>query len=287
MSAAPSTLKTVLAAGLVAALVSAAGIGLFVVAGQPTAEPAKQQAQIPQTETQRGARADRMTEAQKTSLEKTIRDYLVKNPEILIEMSSELERRQAAAQQEIRNRSIAENADRIFRSENALVAGNPNGDVTVVEFFDYNCGFCKRAFSDLLKLLENDDKVRVVFKEFPIFGERSEGAARVAVAARSQGRYFDVHSALLKARGQASEASALKIAEELGLDMTKLREDMKSPEVTGLIQDTRALAERLGVQGTPFYLVGDRVVPGAPENLYDIFVENVAAVRKNGCAVAC
>ncbi len=276
-----------LTAGLVAAVVSAIAIGLFALATDRTPQASKQQAQIAQDETQSGTKADRLTEAQKTSLEKTIRDYLVNNPEILIEMSGELERRQAEAQQKARDQSIAENADKIFRSKNALVGGNPDGDVTVVEFFDYNCGFCKRAFTALLKLLEKDNKVRVVFKEFPIFGERSEGAARVAVAAHMQDRYFDLHAALLKAPGQASEASALKLAEKLGLDMKRLRRDMNASEVTDLLKDTRALAERLGIQGTPFYLVGDRVVPGAPDNLYDIFVQTVATVRKEGCAVAC
>ncbi len=277
-------LKTVLAAGVVAAAVSAAGFGLFVASQSRMAET-KVEAKLPLATPP--ATGTAFTDTQKTSIEKVVRDYLVRNPEILVEMSGELERKQAQAQQETRQAAITQNAEAIYRSENAIVAGNPDGDVTVVEFFDYNCGFCKRAFPDLVKLIDTDSKVRVVLKEFPIFGERSAAAARVAIAAKNQGKYFELHSEMLKTRGQVTQESALRSAEKLGLDMEKLKRDMNSPEVRAVITETRELAQKLGIQGTPFYLVGDRTVPGAPDNLYDIFQQNVAEVRKNGCAVAC
>lgn len=278
----PTTLKTVLSSALVAAAITAGGIGLFLASQQRAPEPAEQE-QAEQQQEQDTA----LTDAQKKAVEETVRDYLVRNPEILIEMSSELERQQASAEQESRNTAIAENADEIYRGENSFVAGNPEGDVTVVEFFDYNCGYCKRAFSKLTKLIENDDRVRVVLKEFPIFGERSVAVSRVAIAADEQGRYFDLHSALLKQNGQITQETALREAEALGLDMDKLKRDMESPEVKKVIDETRALAKELGIRGTPFYLVGDRVVPGAPDDLYDIFVETVAEVRENGCSAGC
>ncbi|MDH3580297.1 MAG: DsbA family protein [Hyphomicrobiales bacterium] len=284
MSTDTVNLKTVALAALVAAVVSAAGLGLFI-ANQSRAPETKVEAKLPAAAKQAGETA--FNDTQKASIEQMVRDYLVRNPEILIEMSGELERRQAKTQKETQEKAISQNADDIFRAANALVAGNPKGDVTVVEFFDYNCGFCKRAFPNLLKLIDSDPNVRVVLKEFPIFGEGSASAARVAIAAKNQGKYMELHTEMLKTRGQVTQASALRAAEKLGLDIEKLKKDMESAEVRAEISETRALAEKLGIQGTPFYLVGDRTIPGAPNNLYELFQKHVAEIRKDGCAVAC
>ncbi|MGI9383679.1 MAG: DsbA family protein [Methyloligellaceae bacterium] len=227
------------------------------------------------------------SDAQKNAIEQIVRDYLRKNPEILVEMSTELEKRQSVAEAAARGKAIAENASLLYRSPGSFVAGNPKGDVTIVEFFDYNCQFCKRALGDLLKVLDTDKKVRVVFKELPIFGEASENAAKVALAAVKQGKYFELHSALLKARGQATKAKALRVARDLGLDVDKLKADMNAPDVVAQINETKALAEKIGLQGTPLYLVGDQVIPGAPQNLYNLLMEKVAEIRKNGCQTAC
>ncbi len=220
-------------------------------------------------------------------LEQTIRDYLVKNPDVLIAMQTELERKQIAEQKSLREKAINENAAELFHSDASLIAGNPDGDVTVVEFFDYNCGYCRRAFKDLAKLIETDKNVRVVLKEFPIFGKPSEEVAKISIATAKQGKYFEFHRALLAAPGRATKEQALKVAEKIGLDVKRLEKDMNSPDVAKQIQDTAALADRMGLQGTPFYLVGDRSIPGAPDNLYDMFVESVADVRKNGCTATC
>ncbi|MCG8561150.1 MAG: DsbA family protein [Hyphomicrobiales bacterium] len=253
--------------GLTVALPAAivAGIGLWPAAAQDTT----------------------FSDAQKKAVEQIVRDYLRKNPEILIEMSAELEKRQSVAEAAARSKAIAENASLLFRSPGSYVAGNPKGDVTIVEFFDYNCQFCKRALDDLLKVLDTDKNVRVVFKELPIFGEASEDAAKVALASIKQGKYFELHNALLRKRGQATKASALRVAGDLGLDVDKLKADMNAPDVLAEIDETKALAERIGLQGTPLYLVGDQIIPGAPHNLYDLLVEKVTEVRKNGCQVAC
>lgn len=249
------------------------------------------QAQTPQTtapQIQKGSPASKaFTEPEKRSIEQIVREYLIQNPEILIEMSSELERRQAEAQQLSFKAVIARNAEAIFRGQIGIVAGNPKGDVTVVEFFDYNCPYCKRALSTISKLIETDGKIRLVLMELPIFGERSIGAARVAIAAKEQGKYFEFHSELLKLRGQATEVTALRVAKRLGLDIKRLKQDMARPEVETVLNETNKLADILGIQTTPFFLVGDREIQGAPDNLYDLLIQKVAAIRKEGCSVPC
>jgi len=274
---------------LVGAGVSAAAFALFLALSPsvPTSPTEQQLATKPATVEQPASADAALSETQRAEVEKTVREYLLKNPQILVQMSQALEQHQAEERQNRISTAISDNADQIFRDNYGLEAGDPEGDVTIVEFSDYNCPYCKRAFNDLTKLLDSDKKVRVVLKEFPIFGERSEGAARVAIAAKNQGKYFEVHTALLKNRGQNNEQSALKMAEKLGLDMDKLRQDMNSEETKKIIRETRELGNKLGIQGTPFYLVGDRSIPGAPDDLYQVFQRNVADVRKNGCKAGC
>jgi protein-disulfide isomerase len=216
-----------------------------------------------------------------------VRDYLTKNPEILVEMTNELDKRQKEQQAEQQQKVISDNADAIFRSPLAYTAGNPNGDVTVVEFFDYNCGFCRRALPEVVKLVGSDDKVRVVFKELPIFGDESEAAARVALAAGKQGKYFELHQKLFTEPGKADKEKALRIAGELGLDVAQLEKDMADPEIQKSLDEAKELAQKLGLQGTPLYLIGDHVIPGAPDDLYDQLTKNVAEIRENGCKATC
>jgi protein-disulfide isomerase len=182
---------------------------------------------------------------------------------------------------------IGDNADAIFRSPKSYSAGNPDGDVTVVEFFDYNCGYCKRALPELVKLIEGDDKVRVVFKELPIFGEESEWAAKAALAAGKQGKYFEMHQKLYAAPGKADKDKALRVAAEIGLDVPQLEKDMEDPAVIQALDETKEIAAKLGVQGTPLYLIGDRMIPGAPDDLHDQLVAKVAEIREKGCKVTC
>lgn len=216
-----------------------------------------------------------------------VRNYLTENPEILVEMTTELEERQQVKQAALQKKAISDNAEAIFRSPLAYAAGNPDGDVTVVEFFDYNCGYCRRALPDLVKLIDNDDKVRVVFKELPIFGEESEGAAKAALAAGKQGKYFEMHQKLFSAPGKVDKDKALRVASELGLDVPQLEKDMEDPSIQQGLDETRELAEKLGLQGTPLYLIGDLMLPGAPDDLYDQLVERVTTIREDGCAATC
>ncbi len=221
---------------------------------------------------------------QKKQIEDIIKSYLITNPEIFLDVQTALEEKMEKEQAEKLKVAIAGNAAEIYRAPEGTVAGNPDGDITVVEFFDYNCGYCKRGLSDVVKLVESDPKVRVVFKELPILSKGSEEAAHVALAAKRQGKYWEMHKAMLGAKGHMDEAAALRIAEKLGLDMDKLKADMVSPEVKAEVEKSEALAKKMGVNGTPHFLVGDRAIPGAPEDLYKQLSDNVQELRKKGCS---
>lgn len=221
---------------------------------------------------------------QKSAIEKIIKDYLVANPEVLQEAMQVYEAKMEKLAAEKTKAALAENAKDIYRRANAPIGGNKDGDITVTEFFDYNCGYCKKSFPDLAKLIADDSKVRVVLKEFPILSKGSEEASRVALAARMQGKYWEVHSGLLESKGQANEASALKIAEKAGLDMDKLKVDMNGPEVKAELATVKELAIKMGINGTPHFLVGDRSIPGAPQDLLPQLTSHIGELRKTGCS---
>lgn len=220
---------------------------------------------------------------QKAAIEKIVKDYLVANPEVLLEVQGILEAKMEKQQAEKAKAALAENSKDVFRRAESPVAGNADGDITVTEFFDYNCGFCKRSFPEVAKLISSDGKVRVMLKEFPILSKGSEEAARVALAARLQGKYWEVHKALLENRGQNNEETALHFAEKLGLDMAKLKADMTSPAVTDELKNSKELATKLGINGTPHFLVGDKTIAGAPDSLLEQLSANIAELRKVGC----
>jgi protein-disulfide isomerase len=231
--------------------------------------------------------SDLFSAEQKKAIGEIVREYLIANPEVFAEVQAAFEAKQEAQRAETIKKALAENASQIFRSPTAPIAGNAKGDITVVEFFDYNCGYCKRALGDIARLLDTDKKVKFVFKELPIFGKDSEGAARVAIAAKRQNKYWEVHRGLLESPGKADEIRALDVAMRAGLNMEQLRKDMASSEVKKEITDVRALAERMGIQGTPHFFVGEKFIPGAPEDLYDVLVKYVAEIRKAGGCKVC
>lgn len=222
---------------------------------------------------------------QRKELESLFRDFLLNNPEVLLEAQNALEAKMDKIQTERMAVALKEHAGELFRPASSPIVGNAKGDVPVIEFFDYNCGFCKKALSEVTQLVDKDKKVRIIMKEFPILAKGSEEASRVALAAKLQGKYWEFHRAMLEHQGQANEASALRVAEKLGLDMPRLKKDMASADVKKEIDDTRALAAKMGIQGTPHFIVGDRIIPGAPENLLELLNKNVAEVRKEGCKV--
>jgi len=180
---------------------------------------------------------------------------------------NELDKRQTVAQAEKHKAAIKQYSDALFSSPRQVVLGNPNGNVTFVEFFDYNCGYCKRAMDDMLTLLKDDPKLKVVLKEFPVLGPGSVEAAQVAVAVHMQDKtgkkYLEFHQKLLGGRGEANKARALAVAKDIGLDMARLDKDLASPEVKAALQESFKLAEALGLNGTPSYVIGDNVVVGA------------------------
>ncbi len=205
---------------------------------------------------------------QRGEIERIVRDYLLKNPELLQEVMGELEKRQAAAEAARHREAVKEHAATIFNSPRQVNLGNPQGDVTVVEFFDYNCGYCKRAMSDMLELIKGDPKIKYVLKEFPVLGDGSTEAHRVAVAVRMQDKtggkkYLEFHQKLLSSRGGADKARALAAAKEVGLDVARLEKDMLSEEVKLSLEESMKLAEAIGLNGTPSYVIGKDVVVGA------------------------
>jgi protein-disulfide isomerase len=206
-------------------------------------------------------------EMSKSDIEKIVHDYLVAHPEVLQEAMAELEKRQAAADAQKHKDAVKQNAAALFSSPHQVVLGNPDGKVTFVEFFDYNCGYCKRAMDDMLTLMKDDPNLKVVLKEFPVLGPGSVEAAQVAVAARMQDKggkkYLDFHQKLLGGRGEANKARALAVAKETGFDMDRLQKDMQSAEVKTTLQETFKLAEALGLNGTPSYVIGEKVEVGA------------------------
>jgi protein-disulfide isomerase len=225
------------------------------------------------------------TDDQKKALGEIIKDFLVKNPEIMLDVQNALDEKMQKDQDAKLKSFMAENGKSIFRSPGSSLAGDPNGDITIVEFFDYNCGYCKRGLPEVQKLIQDDKKVRFVFKELPILSKGSEEAARIALAVKRQGKYWEFHQALLGAKGHADEASALKVAESLGLDMNKIKADMASDEVKNELRDDMILAKKMGINGTPHFLVGDKSIPGAPDDLHDQLEALVTGFRKDGCPI--
>ena len=228
------------------------------------------------------ARAQGFSEPQRDEIRKIMKDYLLAHPEILQDVMAELEKRQQSAEAEKARSAVKNHSQALFYSPRQVVVGNAEGDVTLVEFFDYNCGYCKRALADLMGLMKDDPKLRVVLKEFPVLGPGSVEAAQVAVAVRMQDKtgrkYLDFHQKLLGGRGQADRAHALAAAKEAGLDMGRLEKDMGSEEVKASLDESFKLAEALGLNGTPSYVVGQDVVVGAVGQ--DTLKEKVDAARK-------
>lgn len=229
--------------------------------------------------------AAEFNENQRKEMGEFVRQYLIENPEVLREAFRALERKEAQAKAEGAKTAIKEMAADIFRADGDLIIGNPKGDVTMVEFFDYNCGFCKRSLPDVLALVEKDKNVKVVIKEFPILGEGSVAAARAAIASRAQGKYWDFHLALLKKRGAVNEDGVFQVAAKIGLDVEKLKKDMKSPEVDNIIRRNHKIARALNINGTPAFLVADKIFPGAVG--IDALAGAVTKVRTDGGCSVC
>ena len=183
--------------------------------------------------------------------------------------------------------AVATHAEEVFRSPTSVVAGNPQGDVSVVAFFDYNCPYCRKDVPALARLMAGDPNLRLVLKELPVLGPDSEAAARLVLAAKRQGKYLELYRRLIGSQGRVTETRALAAASEMGLDTDRLTDDMEDPAITATLLANTRLANALGVKGVPFYLVGDQVVPEGVGDFYAALTAHVADVRENGCRAAC
>ncbi|MBL8071680.1 MAG: DsbA family protein [Nitrospira sp.] len=197
------------------------------------------------------------------ALEQMIEQYIRSHPEVIEQSLQSLENKRAAEEQERQKAALATHQQDLLNDPASPVSGNPAGDVTVVEFFDYRCGYCKKAASALTQLQQSDARVRVVYKDFPILGEISELAAKAALASNLQGKHRAFHEALLAAKDDLTKEHLFRIAGEAGLDVNRLDQDMTRPEWQPILDRNRALAKTLGISGTPAFIVGNDLVPGA------------------------
>jgi protein-disulfide isomerase len=195
-------------------------------------------------------------------VEKIVRDYLLREPEIIYEALQELQRRQTEAAAARQREAIAANQSELLEAAHTPVGGNPNGDVTLVEFFDYRCAYCRRVVPSLQALLEEDRGLRVVFKDLPVLGPDSVRAAKAALASRNQDGYVRFHFALM-ATDDLSTEGIRAVAESVGRDADRLEADMAAPDVNAAIEANYALANELGIEGTPAFVIGDQLYPGA------------------------
>jgi protein-disulfide isomerase len=224
--------------------------------------------------------ADPLTPEQKQAVEAVIHDYFLKHPEFMIEVAR-------AAQEKIRQDKAAETRQAIAAYHKDLlgdatspVGGNPEGDVTIVEFFDYRCPYCKQVEPTLEALIKEDPKIRVVYKEYPVLGAESIYASSMALAAVKQDKYLAFHNAMMATKGQITEKIILQVAATAGIDIGKAKTDMTAPAIKDIIQHNAMLAEALDINGTPAFIVGDVLVPGATD--MDGLKKLVADARKPG-----
>jgi protein-disulfide isomerase len=195
--------------------------------------------------------------------ERRVRAYLLENPEVIVEAMQRFEDRQRAADANEAKSILKSRAEELLRDLASPVGGNPQGDVTLVEFFDYNCPYCRQVAPHMVKAEANDPKLRIVYKEFPILGPNSTFAAKAALAAHRQGKYVGFHRALMETKGTVTESNVLETAEKLGLDLARLKVDMADAAIQAAIDRNLTLAQVLRINGTPGFVIGDQIVPGA------------------------
>ncbi len=256
---------------VVAALVGL-GVGMVVAqdSGAPAAEP--QQSSVSENAS--------LSEAEQREVRALVRDTLLENPEILIDALRIYEQRQRQAEADRVGQALTTYQDALTNDPGDPVMGNPDGDVVVVEFFDYNCPYCRKVAEPLREAVEADGNIKLVMKEWPILGPESYFAARAALAAKRQNAYERFHFAMMERSGKLTQEQVLSLAESLGLDMARLQADMKSPEIDEQLQSVYDLADALGITGTPAFVVGEQLLPGAvPMSRLE---QAVAAARDDG-----
>ena len=206
-----------------------------------------------------------MSTSETQAIEKTIREYILKNPELIIEAIELFQEKQRLAEEESKARALSVRTDQIYSDPATPTTGDATASVTIVEFFDYQCSFCRAVSRSLMDLIDGKEDVRFVWKEFPILGEDSVFASRAALAAHNQGKYLDFHRTLMITRSRLSQDWVMTLAEGIGLDIERLKKDMGSTEVTQQIGANLDLARQLGIRGTPAFIIDGKLYPGALE----------------------
>ena len=207
--------------------------------------------------------ADKTAPISQDALGEAIRTYLLENPDVMAEVFENTQKYLIAEDEKRQSEMLKKNSDALYNDERDFSIGSPDAPITIVEFFDYNCGYCKRAFPDIMKLTQKNPDVRVVFKEFPILGPASEQAARVALASKGDGKYFAIHQGLLNARGSVSGAALSSLIEKHGLNADEIVTRGKNKDIDAHIKDVRNLAQSLGVSGTPAFIIDNQLFSGA------------------------
>jgi protein-disulfide isomerase len=218
----------------------------------------------PEFRTNRNAAATAASRAQ-DGFEQSVRAYLLENPEVIVEAMSRLEERKRAEELSEARDALKTRAEQLLRDSDSPVGGNPNGDVSLVEFFDYNCPYCRRVAPLMTELVVGDPGLRIVYKEWPILGKNSEFAAKAALAAHRQGKHDAFHKALMAGKGAANEASVYEAAARIGLDIARLKLEMEDPAIQKAIDRNHELARALRITGTPSFVVGDHTLRGATD----------------------
>jgi protein-disulfide isomerase len=232
------------------------------------------------------ASAAEFTPAQKDEIGEIVKDYLVQHPDVLRQALDALDKHEKDQAAEAREKIISDQSDALFSSAHQATVGNPKGTATLVEFFDYNCHYCKGALPDIAHLMQADPNLKVVLKDFPVLGPGSVEAAKVAIGVRNQltgDKFWQFHQKLLGMHGPVGKTEALAVAKEMGVDMDRLNKDMASPEVLASIEEVMHMADALQINGTPSFVVGQDVVVGAVG--YDELKEKIDSVHKCGHAV--
>jgi protein-disulfide isomerase len=227
-----------------------------------------------------GAMADdALSPAQADAVKKLVHDYLLEHPEVIVESLKALDEHQQAGNQAEQHQVITARHAELFEDPASPVLGNPQGSVTIVEFFDFRCPYCKGMAKELSDLVRADGNIRLIYKDFPILGPASQFASKAALAAQRQGKYMELHQALMGFKGQLSDDVVLDLAKRTGLDVAQLQKDMELPEIESQIRKNYDLATALRISGTPGFIIGDSVVDGAMP--IDKMKELVAAQRKS------
>ncbi|MBK1622637.1 DsbA family protein [Afifella marina] len=228
--------------------------------------------------TEQGALSEDSTSA----TQQLVRDYLVSNPEVIEEALMALQNKRVQEARSQQSETITRMQDQLFNSKNQVVLGNPDGAVTLVEFFDYNCGYCRRAYPDMMALIDNNPDLKMVLKEFPILSEGSVQAARIAVAvdAVAPDSYSDFHREMMTRGGQADRAKALDVVRDLNLDVAAIEAKAGESSVDENLTEVQTMARALDISGTPSYIIADEAIPGAVG--FDQLQQKVSAARKCG-----